>query len=129
MASEAPCSGLWELFDSTDPRDHATAAAICEDCPILTACEERLAVARRSAHHELIHYGPAGTWAGRLIGGDGRNPYRLAAEEHMFTEDELRRAHRSYQGGDRTPRNEMGERVYQRVRARIKRERERKAVA
>jgi hypothetical protein len=119
----AACAGQWELFDSTDPFDHQTAAAICETCPIRRDCDETLAKAKRAAHHELVRYGPTGTWAGQLVGGDGRNPYRLAAEEQMFTEDELRKAHRRHAAGLRDDRTVMGERVYQRKRARIKRDR------
>lgn len=125
MPSEpiAACAGQWRLFDSTDPFDHQAAAAICRACPILDACTTRLKDAQRAARAHGQRWGPTGTWAGQLVGHDGYNPYRLAAEEQMFDEIELRRAHRSYAAGERDPRTVMGERVYQRKIARRKRER------
>jgi hypothetical protein len=48
---------------------------------------------------------------------------RLAIEDSMFTEDEAREAHAAWGRGIRDDRARIGERVYQRIRARRQRER------
>ena len=59
-----PCVGKWELFDSTNPSDHAEAKALCDTCPTLNWCATELEKVRRAAYPE---FGPEGTWAGQLV--------------------------------------------------------------
>jgi len=59
------CVGKVKLFDSTDPIDHMQARAICEACPILNDCRQRLHDAKAEWGYS-IHFGPRGTWAGTL---------------------------------------------------------------
>lgn len=118
MSAVPPCLGQHELFDSTDPRDHYEAKALCAICPVFASCLEALATARGEA---LLpdKYGPAGTWAGQLVGPPHRvTASRAKAEEEMFTDEELRTFHADYAAGFRSPRTVMAERVYQRLKKR-----------
>ena len=55
------------LFDSTEPRDHEHARAICATCPMVMACLERaIEVAGEHSPESSSHRGPDGTWAGLL---------------------------------------------------------------
>ena len=67
MSTPPPCSGRWDLFDSTDLRDHLVARALCATCPLIAACHQRLQQAR-DLHTGGGPEGPEGTWAGRLVG-------------------------------------------------------------
>ena len=119
MSTLPPCVGKWELFDSIDPFDHLRAADLCATCPMLDACNRRLEVARNNAHGNTKDYGPVGTWAGRLVGvGPKTSVERAAAEEAMFTADELLSGHAAWNAGERDDRSRMAERIYQRKRAR-----------
>lgn len=83
MTPAAPCVGRHDLFDSTDPCDHAAARELCEACPVLAACRAQLedVLARAKFHGQ-----PEGTWAGRLIADvNGRNRKRRIAG-HPATE-------------------------------------------
>lgn len=40
MPHVTPCYGKQELYDSTDPEDHAEAAAGCRACPVIKWCGE-----------------------------------------------------------------------------------------
>lgn len=112
------CAGKWRLFDSTDPRDHYEAQALCATCPFVTECRATLARARAEAHVPA-KYGPAGTWAGQLVGPGHRiAASRLRAEEEMFTPAELRTFHADFNAGFRSPRTIMAERIYQRIKKR-----------
>lgn len=113
----APCAGLWWLFDSTDPRDHERAAAICAACPMLDACRRLAETAPRGPHGTRAI---EGTWAGKLHGGRSRD--RREWEDSLFTDDEAREAHNEFSRAKYADRNRftlgdrvlMGERVYQR---------------
>jgi hypothetical protein len=119
MSVVPPCAGKWVLFDSTDPADHVEAARLCATCPMRTECEQRLESARNRSHRPISEYGPAGTWAGHLVGAGPRiSVERARAEEAMFTDAELRAGHTAYQNGVRTERACMAERIYQRKRKR-----------
>ena len=121
MSTVPPCAGKWALFDSTDPHDHLKAARLCAACPMLAECEERLESARNRSHRPVAEYGPAGTWAGRLVGAGPRvSVERAKAEDAMFTDAELREAHNAFSKGIRTDRIRMAERIYQRNRKRRK---------
>lgn len=71
-----PCVGKSQLFDSTDPTDHAIAASLCRTCPVINECAQLLADAQATspAGRECR---PQGTWAGQLI---GEPPTRRHAE-------------------------------------------------
>ncbi len=107
-----PCAGRYELFDSIEPVDHAEARAYCLTCPLLDACRKRLQEATRDAYSAV--YGPAGTWAGELIGGNIRTRREQASEEAMFDDDLAREAHAAFTRGERGDMVRIGERVYQR---------------
>jgi hypothetical protein len=72
----ALCLDHHEIFDSTDPRDHALAAEFCAVCPIAETCARELEAVLAHAPY----YGrPEGTWAGRLIAdANGRNARKRA---------------------------------------------------
>lgn len=121
MSTIPPCAGLWALFDSTDPGDHARAAALCATCPIVDHCRRQLEAARADAlmgEKNGVKYGPQGTWAGEAVGVTRvqAEKARMRAEEAMFTDDELRTGHADYTAGFRSPRTVMAERIYQRKR-------------
>lgn len=119
MSTLPPCAGLWEVFDSTDEVDHRKAKTLCGECSILTACAARLESARKEAHKGGSgDYGPQGTWAGQLIGAPRASEKRIALEDAMFTDDEVRAGHSAWVSGVRTERNRIAERVYQRKRSR-----------
>lgn len=121
MSALPPCAGQWELFDSTDPSDHEEAKALCGQCPMIVECGQRLDAARNRAHRGGGQtYGPVGTWAGRLMGIPRTTAARMAAEDAMFTEAELRAAHAAFATGDRRPITKTAERIYQRNRKRRK---------
>ena len=68
----AACAGMWDLFDSTHPSDHARAKAICNSpCPIKLQCAQWLKEDKAS-----VGYDPHGTWAGRLVGRPVGRPSR-----------------------------------------------------
>jgi len=119
----APCAGQWELFDSTDLVDHLRAAAICQTCPLIVECRKELEAAKRDAYAP-IKYGPAGTWAGRLVGPKHKiSAARLKAEDGMFTDEQLRAGHNRYFYGHRDAETRLQERIYQRKRGRRNRSR------
>ena len=121
MSTVPPCAGQWVLFDSTDPHDHVKAARLCGVCPMRAECAARLESARNKSHRPASEYGPAGTWAGHLVGAGPRvSVERAKAEEAMFTDAELREAHNAFSKGIRTDRIRMAERIYQRNRKRRK---------
>lgn len=60
------CRDRSDLFDSTDPDDHADAKALCAACPVLVACARALAEARTAGAYAC----PVGTWAGQLLTGE-----------------------------------------------------------
>lgn len=67
--SGAACSGQWWLFDSTEPADHHEAKTICMGCPVRRECLELLKqVQRDTSGTARAGGGPAGTWAGHLVG-------------------------------------------------------------
>lgn len=72
----ARCVGRWWLFDSTDLAEHAEAAAICAECPVLLACRRHVREVL-AAGASVNHYGITGTWAGQLYGRVGQ---RVPAE-------------------------------------------------
>lgn len=111
-----PCKGQWDLFDSTDRRDHIKARALCAECPALAWCAQRAATIQREGR--TSHFRPlTGTWAGTLYGRPaGRRPHLDAVDEPDYTEAELRAFHAAWSRGERTPENEVGERMYQRNR-------------
>jgi hypothetical protein len=133
MSTIPPCVGKHDLFDATDAWNHAKAAALCATCPLIEACAERFARLQAEAS---VYGHPEGTWAGRLYltptAGQAR---RLAAESRLernarqeaaYTDDDVRRAHTAYQGGDGSEWALIGHRIYNRRRAR-RRSMERKA--
>lgn len=125
MSTLPPCAGRWDIFDSTNVDDHARAALLCEACPIITECRQRLEAARLDSltgQRAGIKYGPQGTWAGMPVGVTLSHvkQARRRAEDRMFTADEVRAGHNAYQAGDRTERVRIAERVYQRNRPRGK---------
>ncbi len=61
---EPRCAGRWELFDSTDERDHAIAKKLCGGCDFAVQCRALLESCDRSQRGGS----PQGTWAGRLYG-------------------------------------------------------------
>lgn len=123
-----PCAGQWELFDSTAPRDHHEAKALCATCPAFAACLDALAAARAQACVPADIYGPAGTWAGQLVGPPQRiSAARIKAEDEMFSDAELRAFHTDYAAGLRDTRTVVGERVYNRRRKRQQHARKRAA--
>jgi hypothetical protein len=107
------CAGKWELFDSTDIRDHEKAAQLCATCPAFEWCLEQrgkvIAQQRKSGK-----YGMAGTWAGRLYGQPQLTADRIRTEDEMFTDEDAKTAHRDWNRGLRNDRVRIGERVYQR---------------
>lgn len=116
-----PRAGRWSLFDSTDIVDHKEAASLCAECPMLTACAQRLNGALDA--YSMPGYGPQGTWAGKLIGSGRatRDKALMAAQEDGYTEAEARRAHNAYGNGDRSQWAILGHRVYNRLNRRARR--------
>lgn len=117
--TKPPCAGKWDLFDSTAPADHLQARTLCWRCPMLEECRANLRAATTTAYSRA--WGPAGTWAGELVGRDTRHADRIVAEDAMFDTDEARRAHAAWSGGDGSDWARIGERVYQRRRGRNRR--------
>lgn len=66
MNAPTPCHGRATLFEATTIAAHEEARALCATCPVLAACEATLRDTMR-AHGYGPHYGPRGTWAGRLV--------------------------------------------------------------
>lgn len=62
---DAPCIGLWSLFDSTEPDDHETAASLCATCPHLARCGDEMAQMTDYRHRT------PGTRAGKLTMKNG----------------------------------------------------------
>lgn len=68
----APCTGLWELFDSSRPSDHWKARRFCERCPIIDDCRppERFYIPALPGIRGRPLNGTVatanGTWGGRL---------------------------------------------------------------
>lgn len=130
MTQPVPCAGLWRLFDSTSLEDHDRAKKLCAVCPALASCRDLLAETRRTAY--APSYGPAGTWAGELV-GVAKPEKRIASaatramEEKAYTDDDARIAHRRHMRGERSPWIETGERVYQRRKKQIVRANAKKA--
>lgn len=114
-----PCTGLHELFESTYDDDHRKARTLCAECPMRAECAATLAEVQADAYSAT--YGPAGTWAGRLVGSRAvvRKAETLAAEERMFNDAEARAAHAAFVRGERDDRAVIGERVYQRRMKRV----------
>lgn len=114
-----PCHGLHKIFESTDLADHAEAATICATCPMLDACDKLREDVQATSQPG---YGPAGTWAGKLYGTPNRKPARsraeLAAEEALYTPEEVLAAHSAFNQGDPSDWAIVGHRVYERQRAR-----------
>jgi hypothetical protein len=75
--SEARCTGLSWMFDSTDPATHLEAAKLCAECPVQAECGEHFLAVRAACSGVAHGGGPSGTWAGRLISKTGR-PKRVA---------------------------------------------------
>lgn len=126
MTTPPPCAGRWELFDSTDVLDHREARELCNACPMLADCHDRLLAASKHVYGGP-EYGPRGTWAGTLIGGPRTSARRAQAEEAMFSEEEAREAHAKYAAGFRDARTLVGERVYNRRSKRAQADRRRAA--
>lgn len=55
-----------QLFDSTKPRDHARARAVCSTCPRVRECLELAGAISGRHQHNAMRRGPDGTWGGRL---------------------------------------------------------------
>ena len=128
LITDAPCVGQHELFDSTSVEDHLRARALCRSCPFTQECSQTYRKLYKTAERRAGKDGvPVGTWGGLLrgTGPDGQVTARMYAswEESMFTLEEARAAHAAYARGDRSDRARIGERVYQRQRARAQRER------
>jgi len=70
----ALCIGKHELFDSTDPNTHRTAAKLCADCPLLDQCSRAVSEDAR------------GTWAGRLYGHNTNAGKTHCGKGHRFDE-------------------------------------------
>lgn len=109
-----PCAGKWFLFDSIDINDHKEAAAICDTCPMVKACEQRRL-------DDIANGGqPVGTWAGTLTrpmswrAREVRLPIHPDVEDAMFTDEEARAAEVAYRQGARDDRACIGHRVYSR---------------
>lgn len=118
---QPPCAGQWELFDSTDELHHLKAKTLCGECPMIAECSRRLESARNRAFKGGTgNYGPRGTWAGKLIGAPRTSEERIAAEDAMFTDDELKDGHAAWAAGVRDDRTTVAERIYQRKSARRK---------
>jgi len=72
LPNMAPCSGLWELFDSRRREDHWKARRICEGCPLKAECKppERIVTPAFPGTMGRPQQGTAayadGTWGGRL---------------------------------------------------------------
>lgn len=115
----APCAGQWELFDSTDLADHMEAAQLCDGCPMRRQCSQIFEDLMAYCHPRAR---PSGTWAGQLIGHDGRpltshriaDKTRLLAEENAYSDEDAKKAHAAYWCGARDDWTTTGERVYQR---------------
>lgn len=119
-----PCAGRSDIFDSTRPSDHLEAVALCHTCPIIDACRALLDDTRREWGYDENN-GPRGTWAGEFLGKKSlrtRDPRRVATEDAMFTDETARQAHAAFVAGARTDWARLGERYYQRQRARRRRE-------
>lgn len=117
MSAPPPCAGQWKLFDSTDPVDHKEAVALCNGCPIITHCAQQLAESRAESCSPA--YGPAGTWAGQLVGApaamrQAEDEKRRAAEDALFTEAEARNCALRWLRGEHNDYTKVGRRVYER---------------
>lgn len=114
MSTTPSCAGRYELFDSTDVRDHLVAITYCDTCPVRDWCEQRTQAAKDAAPGWIHGAALVGTWAGVLY-GNANDPVRIASEDAMFTDAEAREAHKAYSHhGDRSDRARIGERVYSR---------------
>jgi hypothetical protein len=72
--SGALCVGQYALFDSTHPADHAEARDLCARCPALLPCALLLReVQTATLGVRSAGGGPAGTWAGKLVGKPKRH--------------------------------------------------------
>lgn len=70
----APCTGLWDLFDSRRREDHWKARQICKDCPLVDRCEPPTRIVGPPLPGRPSTGSTAsadGTWGGRLY-QDGR---------------------------------------------------------
>lgn len=123
MSTLPPCVGKHALFDSTEPDAHAEAAHLCAICPLIDACEQRLAEIQSDAGY----YGhPEGTWAGGLVTEPQQSEARRlahwrkfeerASQDAAYTEAEARRAHSLYTSGVRNDWTRTGHLVYDRRR-------------
>lgn len=65
--AEPACAGLWSLFDSTEPDDHAAAKRLCSGCPVRSTCSE-IALSQRDSPTGRLAI--EGTWAGELHGAE-----------------------------------------------------------
>ena len=115
MTTVPPCTGQWKLFDSTEPRDHAKARALCATCPMLHECYERLQLSIAVDTSAK----PRGTWAGMSFGyrgGEGvvERRERIAREDAIYSEREALDAHNAYNCGDRGSWAVTGHRVWDR---------------
>lgn len=114
-----PCFGKSELFDSTHEADHKEARALCRVCPELAKCKAELRAVSKAAANGG---GPEGTWAGKLVGPRParRNltPEEIAEQDALYTDAEMREAHRQHNRGIRTEWALTGHRVYERSRKR-----------
>ena len=124
MSTLPPCDGQWNLFDSTEPRAHAKARALCATCPILTECYERLQLSLNIDTSAK----PRGTWAGMLLGRGGESIVdrrdRIAREDAIYGEREALDAHNAYSRGDRGAWAVTGHRVWDRRYRRRRNQRE-----
>lgn len=113
-----PCYGKSALFDSTEANDHYEARALCATCPMIDACRDLLAKAKKSS---VAGGRPIGTWAGELMRTNPKpRPEDLAEQNAAFTELEARLCHNAFNGGARDEHTVIGNRVYER-RARARR--------
>jgi hypothetical protein len=109
-----PCAGKWSLFDSTEPRNHAKARALCAACPVILECYERLQLSLQVDTSAR----PRGTWAGMLIGRAAESVVdrreRIAREDAIYSEREALDAHNAYSRGERGAWAITGHRVWDR---------------
>ena len=77
------CTGLWTIFDSTNPSDHQAAREICKGCDVRFECDQ---IRKDSAEQSIPGSGPVGTWAGQLF--SPRNPRK---EKREVSDKELDR--------------------------------------
>lgn len=114
MTTTPPCTGKWDLFDSTDPRKHTEARALCASCPMLQECYERLQLSLQVDTSAR----PRGTWAGMLLGRGSESLVdrrdRVAREDAIYSEREALDAHNAYSRGERGAWAVIGHRVWDR---------------